>query len=311
MNPHTLIVVTGPTGVGKTAAAIALAQRLGCDIINADSRQIYRQLPIGTAAPSREEQALVRHHFVGFKDVAEAYSAAQFESDVLALLPSLWQQSSRVVMCGGSMLYIDAVCRGIDQMPDIAPAIRQAVKEKLRDEGLAALQEELREIDPAYWSQVDLKNPSRVQHAVEVCRQTGVPFSTLRTGCAKPRPFDIVKVCLNVEREQLFDRINHRVLRMMDEGLEAEAQAMYPLRHLNALNTVGYKEMFAYFDGLMDRETAIARIQKNTRVYAKKQLTWHKKDDTMNWCRPEDLLATVDNLLSLRVMESAAEPPAP
>ena len=289
----TLIVITGPTGVGKTAAAIELAQRLHCEIINADSRQIYRGIPICTAAPSPEELAIVRHHFVAFKDLEESYNAAQFESDVLALLPSLWQQGDYAVMCGGSMLYVDAVCRGIDQLPDISPEVRNDVKEKLAREGLESLVAELEQLDPLYAATIDRKNTSRVCHGVEICRQAGVPYSTLRTGRAKERDFKIVKLALNIEREQLFDRINRRVDRMIEAGLEQEARSVFHLRHLNSLNTVGMKEMFAIFDGTMDRHTAIERMKKNTRVYAKKQLTWYRRDPEITWVTPDEAISTV------------------
>ena len=294
----TLIVITGPTGVGKTAAAIELAQRLHCDIINADSRQIYRGIPICTAAPTPEELAAARHHFVAFKDLEESYNAAQFEADVLALLPSLWQHGDTVVMCGGSMLYVDAVCRGIDQLPDITPEVRTAVKDKLAREGLESLVEELERLDPAYAATIDRRNTSRVCHAVEICRQAGVPYSTLRTGAAKQRDFRIIKLALNIERERLFDRINHRVDRMIEAGLEQEARSVYHLRHLNSLNTVGMKEMFALFDGTMDRHTAIERMKKNTRVYAKKQLTWYRRDPEVIWVSPADAISTVLALLA-------------
>ncbi len=289
----TLIVITGPTGVGKTAAAIEVARHLGCDIINADSRQVFRGIPIGTAAPTPEEQALVRHHFVQFKALDEYYSASQFEADVMALLPSLFEKGDYVVMCGGSMMYVDAVCRGIDPIPDISDAVRQAVKREWQEQGLEPLLEELRRLDPVYYEQVDKLNPKRVVHAVEVCRQAGVPYSSLRTGQAKERPFNIIKIGLNIERERLFDRINLRVDAMIEQGLEAEARSVYHLRHLNSLNTVGYKEMFAYFDGTMDRHTAIERIKKNTRVYAKKQLTWYKRDPDITWCSPIECIKTL------------------
>lgn len=294
----TLIVITGPTGVGKTATAITLAQHLHCDIINADSRQIYRGIPICTAAPTAEELAAVRHHFVAIKDLEESYSAAQFEGDVMELLPSLWRQGDYAVMCGGSMLYVDAVCRGIDQLPDISPEVRSAVKEKLQTHGLASLVEELERLDPQYASTIDRKNTSRVCHGVEICRQAGVPYSSLRTGMAKQRDFRIVKIALNTDREQLFDRINKRVDRMIEAGLEQEARSVYHLRHLNSLNTVGMKEMFALFDGTMDRDTAIQRIKKNTRVYAKKQLTWYRRDPEITWVTPADACATALDLLS-------------
>ena len=295
----TLIVITGPTGVGKAATAIGLAQRLHCDIINADSRQIYRGIPICTAAPTADELAAARHHFVAFKDLEEQYSAAQFEADVLQLLPSLWQQGDYAVMCGGSMLYVDAVCRGIDQLPDISPEVRTAVKDKLAHEGLESLVEELERLDPQYAAAIDRKNTSRVCHGVEICRQAGVPFSSLRTGKAKQRDFDIIKVALNIERDQLFARINSRVDRMIEAGLEQEARSVYHLRHLNSLNTVGMKEMFAMFDGTMDRHTAIERMKKNTRVYAKKQLTWYRRDPDITWATPGEAIPLILNLLSI------------
>ena len=281
--------------MGKTAAAIEVAQQLGCNIINADSRQVFKGIPIGTAAPTPEEQALVRHHFVQFKELDEYYSASQFEADVMALLPSLWQQGDNVVMCGGSMMYVDAVCKGIDPIPDISDEVRQAVKQEWQEQGLEPLLKELQRLDPIYYKQVDKLNPKRVVHAIEVCRQAGVPYSSLRTGQAKSRPFNIIKIGLNIERDELFDRINCRVDAMIEKGLEAEAHSVYHLRHLNSLNTVGYKEMFALFDGTMDRHTAIERIKKNTRVYAKKQLTWFKRDPDIIWCRPEECLTIVKN----------------
>ena len=293
----TLIVITGPTGVGKTAAAIQLAQQLHCEIINADSRQIYRGIPICTAAPTPEELAAVHHHFVAIKDLDESYSAAQFEADVLQLLPSLWQQGDYAVMCGGSMLYVDAVCRGIDALPDITPEVRAAVKKKLAREGLESLVEELEQLDPQYAATIDRKNTSRVCHGVEICRQAGVPYSTLRTGTAKQRDFNIIKLALNVERDELYRRINQRVDRMIAAGLEQEARSVYHLRHLNSLNTVGMKEMFAIFDGTMDRHTAIERMKKNTRVYAKKQLTWYKRDSDITWVTPEKAIPTALQLL--------------
>ena len=293
----TLIVITGPTGVGKTATAIELAQQLHCDIINADSRQIYRGIPICTAAPTPEELAAARHHFVAFKELDENYSAAQFEADVMQLLPTLWHHGDYAVLCGGSMMYVDAVYRGIDNLPDISPEVRAAVKDKLAREGLESLMEELERLDPQYAATIDRKNTSRVCHGVEICRQAGVPYSTLRTGMAKQRDFKIIKLALNIERERLFERINKRVDRMVEAGLEQEARSVYHLRHLNSLNTVGMKEMFSLFDGTMDRHTAIERIKKNTRVYAKKQLTWYRRDPDITWVTPDDAVTTTLHLL--------------
>ena len=275
--------------MGKTAAAIAVAERLHCHIINADSRQVYRDIPVCTAAPTADEQARVPHHFVGCLALDEEYNAARFEADVMALLPSLWQQGPDVVMCGGSMLYVDAVCRGIDTMPDADPILRSALKQQCRREGLQPLLDELQRNDPDYYAVVDRHNPVRVIHAIEMIRLTGQPFSSLRTGQAKPRPFDIVKIALNVPRDTLFDRINARVHAMMAAGLEDEVRRVAHLRHLKSLNTVGVKEMLALIDGIMTREQAVARLQKNTRVYAKKQLTWLRRDPTLTWCEPDQL----------------------
>ena len=284
----TLIVVTGPTGVGKTDIAIRLAREFGTEIISADSRQIYRDIPIGTAAPTTEQLAEVKHHFVGILGLDEYYSAAQFEEDVMNLLPVLFARSPYVVMCGGSMMYVDAVCKGIDNIPTISDGIRTAVAKRLADLGADAMREELKRLDPAYYEQVDLNNMKRVIHAVEICEQAGVPYSHLRTGVAKQRPFRILKIGLTLPRAELFDRINRRVVKMIDCGLVEEASRVYPQRHLNSLNTVGYKELFAWMDGTMDYDTAVARIQKNTRVYAKKQLTWYAKDPSMQWFLPTD-----------------------
>lgn len=274
----TLIIITGPTASGKTTIAVELAKKLGCDVISADSRQIFRQIPIGTAAPTPDEMQGVTHHFIACKNLDEYYSAAAFESDVLALLPKLWETSDYAIMCGGSMMYVDAVVNGIDDLPDISPAIRDHAAAIYRDGGIDAIRAELLRLDPDYYNQVDLNNHKRLVHAVEICLQAGRPYSTLRTGRRKTRDFRILKFAIDTDRPTLFDRINRRVEVMIEQGLEEEARRVYPLRHLNSLNTVGYKEMFAMFDGLMDRSTAIARLQKNTRVYAKKQMTWLHRD---------------------------------
>lgn len=288
MSTNTLVVITGPTGVGKSDTAVWLARELNAEIISADSRQLYRDIPIGTAAPTAEQMAEVKHHFVGTLSLEEYYSAAQFEDDVMQLLPQLFARSPYVVMCGGSMMYVDAVCKGIDNIPTISDEIRREVVERFERDGAEAMREELRRLDPVYYNQVDLKNHKRVIHAVEICLQAGRPYSELRTNSVKQRPFRIVKIGLNLPREQLFDRINRRVEKMIEAGLVDEAQRFYPQRHLNSLNTVGYKELFAWMDGTMDYDTAVARIQKNTRVYAKKQLTWYAKDTDMHWFAPSD-----------------------
>ncbi len=288
MSTNTLVVITGPTGVGKSDTAVWLARELNAEIISADSRQLYRDIPIGTAAPTAEQMAEVKHHFVGTLSLEEYYSAAQFEDDVMQLLPQLFTRSPYVVMCGGSMMYVDAVCKGIDNIPTISDEIRHEVVERFERDGAEAMREELRRLDPVYYNQVDLKNHKRVIHAVEICLQAGRPYSELRTNSVKQRPFRIVKIGLNLPREQLFDRINRRVEKMIEAGLVDEARRFYPQRHLNSLNTVGYKELFAWMDGTMDYDTAVARIQKNTRVYAKKQLTWYAKDTDMHWFAPSD-----------------------
>lgn len=282
----TLIVITGATGSGKTGLALQLAGSLGCDIVSADSRQLYRDIPIGTAAPTPEELARVRHHFVGILGLEDYYSAAKFEADVMSLLPSLWEESDYVVMCGGSMMYIDAVCNGIDELPTVTDAYRARATAIYTQGGLDALRETLLRLDPEYYHRVDLNNHKRMIHAIEISMQAGVPYSSLCTGERKKRPFNIIKMAINWERQELFDRINRRVDFMIEAGMEREAAAVYHLKHLNSLNTVGYKELFAVIDGIMDRDTAIARIGKNTRVYAKKQLTWMRRDPSIHFLDP-------------------------
>lgn len=295
----TLIVITGPTGSGKTDLALELAVRLHCDIISADSRQIYQGLPIGTAAPSAEQLARVRHHFVASLPLDAYYSAAQFESDVMALLPELWQQGEYAIMCGGSMMYIDAVTRGIDELPTVSETVRREAYGLLEREGIEAVRERLRELDPDYLERADPANHKRLVHALEVSMEAGVPYSSLLTGEVRQRPFRILQFALDLPREILFDRINRRVDAMVAAGLEDEARAVYHLRSLNSLNTVGYKEMFAWFDGTMDRTTAIERLKKNTRVYAKKQLTWLRR-------RPEIELLAPDTALN-QIMQRIEE----
>lgn len=293
----TLIVVTGPTGSGKTDLAIKLALHYGCHILSADSRQLYRDIPIGTAAPTAEQLALVPHHFVGTLSLEDYYSAAQYEEDVMRLLPELWCDNDYVVMCGGSMMYVDAVTKGIDELPTITPEIRRRAMAIYEQGGVELLRDTLLRFDPVYYNQVDLNNHKRLVHAIEITMQAGVPYSSLRTGRVKQRPFRIVKMALDYEREVLFERINRRVDAMMTAGLEQEARSVYHLRHLNSLNTVGYKEMFAYFDGTMDYDTAVARIGKNTRVYAKKQLTWYKRDGELNMLTPHDAVSQAIELI--------------
>ena len=295
----TLVVLLGPTGVGKTALGVQLASKLGCSILSADSRQIYRELPIGTAAPTPEERAAVPHYFVGTHSVTEGYSAASYEVDVLHLLEKLFSDHPIQLLSGGSMMYIDAVCRGIDEIPDVDPAIRAEVWHRYETGGLAPILSELEHLDPRYYATVDHHNYKRVLHGYEVCLSSGRPFSSFHTGQAKSRPFDIIKIGLSRDREELYARIDERVLQMMSLGLEAEARAVYPYRHLNALTTVGYKELFAYFDGTISLDEAIRLIQRNSRHYARKQLTWWKRDPEVHWYHPDapnNLLRAIGHL---------------
>lgn len=290
----TLLVLTGPTGVGKTELSLQLAEHYGAPIISADSRQFYRDIPIGTAAPTVEQLARVKHYFVGQLALTDYYSASCYEEEVLRLLDTLFQEHAYVLLTGGSMMYIDAVCKGIDEIPTITDEVRREVLEHYHRVGLEALCEELRERDPVYYGEVDLKNHKRVIHAIEICRQTGGRYSDLRTRQVKQRPFRIVKIGLIRPREELFDRIARRTEQMMADGLLDEARRVYPLRHLNSLNTVGYKELFAYFDGTMTFDQAIEKIKRNTRVYSKKQVTWYKKDPDMHWFSPDDKEAIIE-----------------
>lgn len=297
MGRNRLIVITGPTGSGKTALAISLAHLLGGEIICADSRQIYRDIPIGTAAPTADELAAAPHHLTGFLKLADYYSAARFEEDVMALLPEIWRRGHETILCGGSMMYVDAVINGIDHLPDISPEIREAALRIYTERGIEAVRQELHRLDPDYYAQVDINNHKRMVHAIEITMQAGVPYSSLRSGVRKERDFDVIKMAIDFPRQQLFDRINRRVEAMIDAGMIDEARRVYPLRHLNSLNTVGYKELFAAFDGTMPMDIAIPRIAKNTRVYAKKQLTWLRRDDTVHWLPPTDTLEAALALL--------------
>ena len=276
--------------MGKTELSLQLAERLGCPIISADSRQLYRDMVVATAAPTREQLARVPHHFIGTLSLTDYYSAAQYEADALALIERLFTRHDTLLLTGGSMMYIDAVCNGIDEIPTISEEVRRAVVTRYEEAGLDVLLEELLRLDPVFYERVDRRNPKRVIHAVEICRMTGQPYSSLRTETKKERPFDIVKIGLTRPRAELYERINSRVDAMMRDGLEAEARKLYPYRHLNALNTVGYKEMFAYFDGTYDLPTAVEKIKRNTRVYARKQMTWFRRDDTIVWFTPDDRL---------------------
>lgn len=281
---NTLIVITGPTAVGKTALCLDIAERHGLPVINADSRQIYRDLRIGTASPTTDELRRVKHYFVGSLSTDDYYSASIYEHEVMALLPSLFQSNGGIaLLTGGSMMYIDAVCNGIDDIPTIRDDIRLRIKERLEEEGLEPLVEELHRLDPEHYDFVDKKNTRRVVHALEICHQTGRTYTSFRKQQKRHRPFDIVKIALTRNRNELYDRINARVDKMMEMGLEQEARDLYPKRDLNALNTVGYKEMFEYFDGHWTLDEAIERMKGNTRRYARKQLTWFKRDEKVRW----------------------------
>lgn len=283
-----LIVIIGPTAVGKTQISLNIAETFRCPIINADSRQIYRDIPIGTAAPTAEEQKRVKHFFVGQLALDEYYSAAQYEADVMKLLPQIFQTHDNIVLTGGSMLYIDAVCKGLDDVPTVDKETRLKLKQKLQEEGLEKLVQELRLLDPAYYEACDKKNPKRVVHALEICYMTGKPFSSFHRNESKKRQFDIVKLGLQRKREDLFNRINGRVDVMMKQGWLDEARKVITYRHCNALNTVGYKELFKYLDNEWELNFALEKIRRNTRVYAKKQMTWFKRDPEVRWFHPDE-----------------------
>ena len=299
MKNKTLIVITGPTGVGKTEATLRIAEHFNVPVINADSRQIFSEIPIGTAAPTAEQQQRVQHYFVGNHHLEDYYSASLYEQDVLNIINS--QHTPISLLSGGSMMYIDAVCNGIDDIPTILPEIREEMMRRLETEGLEQMCNLLRELDPEHWKIVDRNNPRRVIHALEICIQTGKTYTSFRSNTIKDRPFNIIKVGLNRDRDELYNRINQRVLDMIEEGMIEEALQVYPKRTLNSLNTVGYKELFEYFDGLTTLDEAIFKIQSNTRRYARKQLTWYKKDTAFQWFNPdniEEILNYVHTMIS-------------
>lgn len=283
----TLIVITGPTAVGKTEFCIDLAKRYGIPIINADSRQIYRELRIGTATPSKAQLEEVKHYFVGNISIDDYYNASMYEQEVIQLLENQFKSSPIQLLTGGSMMYIDAVCKGIDDIPTIRDDIRQEMKQRYEREGLEALCEDLKRLDPEHYDIVDRKNHRRVIHALEICYQTGKTYTSFRKQEKKPRPFQILKIGLNRDREELYRRINLRVDQMMADGLLDEARSLYDKRDNNALNTVGYKEMFAYLDGQWTLEEAVERMKGNTRRYARKQLTWFKREEDIRWFHPQ------------------------
>ena len=279
----TLVVIVGPTGSGKTAVAVRLAQLLDAPIISTDSRQVFRGMAIGTAQPTAEELAAATHYFIADREVSDDYNAGRFETEALTLLERLFAAHDYVIAVGGSGLYVDALCNGFDPLPQADPDLRRTLEERLRQEGLPALVAELERLDPAYWAEVDRSNPARVLRALEVCLLTGEPYSAQRRGEQRQRPFRIVKIGIEVPREELYDRINCRVDGMMHDGLLAEAERLFPLRHLNALRTVGYQELFAFFESSCSLEEAVELIKRNSRRYAKRQLTWFRRDGEIRW----------------------------
>ena len=307
----TLLLILGPTGVGKTELSLRVAEHYGCPIVSCDSRQVFRGIPIGTAAPTADELARVKHYFIASRELEDDYNAGQYERDALKLLEELFRVHDVVVMTGGSMLYADAVCKGLDDLPAVPAEIRQKVayprslpngKEESREEWLQWLQSEVQRLDPDYWKIVDQQNPARLAHCVELSLTAGKPYSSLlHKAQLGLRPFRIVKVALERDREELYERINRRVEQMIAEGLEAEARAVYPKRHLTSLQTVGYREMFAYFDGEYDLARAIELIQQNSRHYAKRQLTWFRRDKEIHWLNAnnayEKNIHIIDDLL--------------
>ncbi|MDR2824067.1 MAG: tRNA (adenosine(37)-N6)-dimethylallyltransferase MiaA [Prevotellaceae bacterium] len=293
----TLIVLLGPTGVGKTELAVRLAQQFGCQIVSADSRQLYRELKIGTAPPSPAQLAAVKHYFVGTHSIFDRYSAGQYELNVIKLLMEIFETQNVAMLVGGSMMYIDAVCKGIDDIPTVDDATRAYWNNIYKEKGLEFIQKKLQELDPKHFSeQVDVKNAKRVIHALEICTIAGRPFSEIRTGKIAQRNFDIIKIGLNLPREILYNNINMRVDKMIEAGLVAEVETLYQYRELNTLNTVGYKELFEYFDGKISLELAIEHIKRDTRHYAKKQLSWFRRDKEIAWFEPQEYEEIVEFL---------------
>ena len=282
-----LIVLLGPTGIGKSKLAIQIASELNTEIISSDSRQIYKELTIGTAVPDKKDLETIPHYFIHTHSIHDYYNASKFEFEAIEKIEQLFQTKDSVLMTGGSMMYIDAVCKGIDDLPNVDQKLREQLIGEFEKNGIEHLRLQLKKLDPVYYEQVDLKNPKRLLHALEICLMTGKPYSSFRTEKVKERPFKIIKIGLNRDREELYDRINKRVDQMIEMGLEAEARSVYQYRHLNSMNTVGYRELFSYFDGEITLEKAIELIKRNTRHYARKQLTWFRKDTSTQWFQPE------------------------
>lgn len=295
---NTLIVLIGPTGVGKTELSLSIAEYFNTCIVSADSRQLYADLKIGTAAPTPDQLARVPHHFVGTLQLTDYYSAAQYEAEVMVQLEKLFQQNDVVVLTGGSMMYVDAICKGIDDIPTVDKETRELMLQRYEEEGLEQLCKELKLLDPEYYNIVDLKNPKRVIHALEICYMTGKTYTSFRTRSTKERPFHIIKIGLIRDREELYDRINRRVDIMMEEGLLEEAKSVYTYKHLNSLNTVGYKEMFKYLDGEWTLDFAIEKIKQNSRIYSRKQMTWFKRDTEITWFNPDQREEILQHILT-------------
>ncbi len=293
---NNLVVLIGPTAVGKTDTSLAIASYYGCPIISADSRQMYNGMRIGTAMPTEEVLARHRHYFVGQLSPGDYYSAARYETEVLEILEKEFRHYPTMLMSGGSMMYIDAVCKGIDDIPTVDEETRAMVLEKYANEGLEQLVSELRILDPEYYSQADIKNPKRVMHALEICYMTGKPYSSFRTSNRKERPFNIIKIGLRREREELYERIGRRVDMMIEQGLIEEVKRFSHLKHHNSLNTVGYKEIFKYLDGEWDLPFAIEKIKQNTRIYSRKQMTWFRKDEDIVWFHPNEIEAIIKHI---------------
>jgi tRNA dimethylallyltransferase len=299
---NTLIVVLGPTGVGKSDISIQLAKHYHTEIISADSRQFFKELCIGTAVPDKKDLNEVPHHFIQNKSIHDYYNVSSFEVEALGLIDQLFQTVNPLILAGGSMLYLDTICNGIDDIPTVDAATRNEVINWYEQNGIEALRERLLKLDPDYYNMVDLNNPKRMLHAVEICQMTGKTFTSFRTNTAKKRPFRIIKIGINQERKVLYERINQRVLKMIEAGLVEEARSVYPFRDLNSLNTVGYKELFTYFDGTCSLEEAIDLIQRNTRKYARKQLTWFRRDNQIAWFEPNqlsDIINYVDDKIKI------------
>ena len=286
---NTLIVLIGPTAVGKTDTSLAIAEHFSCPIISSDSRQMYQGMEIGTAMPGKDELARCKHYFVGQLQPGDYYSAAKYEEDVMQLLEKEFAENKVMLMSGGSMMYIDAVCKGIDDIPTVDDETRAMVLEKYEKEGLEQLASELRILDPEYYNEADIKNPKRVMHALEICYMTGKTYSSFRKRSVKERPFKIIKIGLQRDREELYERINRRVDMMIEQGLIEEVKRFAHLKHHNSLNTVGYKEIFKYLDGEWTLPFAIEKIKQNTRIYSRKQVTWYRKDEEIAWFHPDDI----------------------